>query len=284
MVGWLEKTEVKSLSVYSDDNEKIVKNRHTDGESDSLIPGTFISPKKSGVIEFNRPKSPTQTSQKINIFSSDKSKNVVNSENKDVESGVGDLNVKLKVKSVSKSSVKVNYEAGNSRLQCHLLNSQDKIVSADVPKEPLDKILKRKLSQNMKTKRPKSTTNTPEKSEIMQMFEKLQKKKAENMLKGSQISLKTPMKNTGGVANIPPKNIIDTSTVTIVDQSPKLKPKNMSRFDVLKSIFEPQKLPNLDEKIDPKNVSFVGNTHKYYPPESKSKKNGEISSKIRAFS
>ena len=104
------------------------------------------------------------------------------------------------------------------------------------------------------------------------------------MLKGSQISLKTPMKNTGGVANIPPKNIIDTSTVTIVDQSPKLKPKNMSRFDVLKSIFEPQNPPNLDEKINPKNVSFVGNTHKYYPPESKSKKNGEISSKIRAFS
>ena len=146
----------------------------------------------------------------------------------------------------------MNYEAGNSRLQCHLLNSQDKIVSADVPKEPLDKILKRKLSQNMKTKRPKSTTNTPEKSEIMQMFEKLQKKKAENMLKGSQISLKTPMKNTGGVANIPPKNIIDTSTVTIVDQSPKLKPKNMSRFDVLKSIFEPQKRSDLDRKIDPK--------------------------------
>ena len=225
-----------------------------------------------------------RTSQKINTFSSDKIENIVKSEIDMVESGVGDLNVNLKVKSNSKSSVKEHYEAGDSRLQCHLLNSNDKLVSAEGYKEPLDKILKGKLSQKMKTKRPKSTTNTPEKSEIMKMFEKLQKKKAENRSIGSHNSVKTSSKNAGGLANSPPKSIIDTSTVTIVDQSPRLKPRNMSRFDALKSIFERQKSPNLDEKIYQTIVPFVRNIQKNSSSESTSKKNGEISSRIEAFS
>ena len=118
----------------------------------------------------------------------------------------------------------------------------------------------------------------------MKMFEKLQKKKAENRSIGSHNSVKTSSKNAGGLANSPPKSIIDTSTVTIVDESPRLKPRNISRFDALKSIFEPQKSSNLDEKIYQTIVPFVRNIQKKSSSESTSKKNGEISSRIEAFS
>ena len=58
----------------------------------------------------------------------------------------------------------------------------------------------------------------------------------------------------------------------------------MSRFDALKSIFEPQKSSNLDEKIYQTIVPFVRNIQKNSSSESTSKKNGEISSRIEAFS
>ena len=58
---------------------------------------------------------------------------------------------------------------------------------------------------------------------------------------------KSNLEDTVGGRSSPLKSIIDPSTVTVIDQSPRLKPRNMSKFDALRSIFEPNDTKNLSK-------------------------------------
>ena len=104
----------------------------------------------------------------------------------------------------------------------------------------------------MKHCKPKLTPNTPEKSDILRMFEKIRSKKEQNMIWDSHnIRIDdakiTPKRDLASQSNVLPDDFARKSPAVttkkleyrpFLKDSPKLKPKNRSKFEELRSIFE----------------------------------------------
>ena len=114
----------------------------------------------------------------------------------------------------------------------------------------------------MKNKRLKSNQETPEKSEIFKMFEKIKSKNAEN---GPEIvhapGIPNPSENS--VKTCSEKHIFG-SPVRIskkVKNSPKITTRNYSKFEAIRSIFEnpkkqaqPENVRNVSQRISSTNL------------------------------
>ena len=125
-----------------------------------------------------------------------------------------------------------------SVIQSHLLSKHDDKIGSQVHN---DKFLRGNLGRKLKTNRAKSTTNTPEKSEIAKMFEKIRLKNETNRLLSGQKCNQNSSNLKGGQEIDPSENEIDASLVKLsskLGQSPSLKPKNLSRFNAIRSVFE----------------------------------------------
>ena len=154
--------------------------------------------------------------------------------------------VKNPRKSVSKREILGSKNAS----QCHLYVSNKNYIKSTVSD---DVIYKGKLSTKMKPNKQKISPETPEKSEIFRMFEKLRKKKEQSVTQEPQVvslSIDEPkMKSQSKSDNLPGDSVKEHYRLssqcekgTTFENSPKLKPKNRSKFEEIRSFFE-DKMP-----------------------------------------
>ena len=170
-----------------------------------MIPGTLRCPKECTGINLIRIKNNPNSSKLIsgtngNLF-------VRNVKMKDIDDndGVvvnGDPDVMLRPILTSKIPHKEYLKCAKPKHQCHLLCAKENSLELKTIREGS---LKTKLSHNLKTTRKKSTTSTPEKSEIMRMFEKIRKRRAEMFLRNLEMCTKFRQKMQGGGPK-PPQN------------------------------------------------------------------------------
>ena len=142
-----------------------------------------------------------------------------------------------------------------SVIQSHLLSKHVEKTGSQVHN---DKFLRGNLGRKLKTNRGKSTSNTPEKSEIAKMFEKIRLKNEKNRLLSGQKCNQNSSNLKGGQEIDPSENTIDASLVNLsskLGQSPSLKPKNLSKFNAIRSVFENSDRPvNIENNIGLKEV------------------------------
>ena len=146
----------------------------------------------------------------------------------------------------NKSASKCEITSSKNASQCHLYVYNKNNVKSNVCD---DDILKKKLGTKMKPKKQKTAPETPEKSEIFRMFEKLKKKKEQSVTQEPQIVSHNVEKSQSRLQPKPDSLPDDSVKITSIkwsqcergtkfENSPKLKPKNRFKFEEIRLFFE----------------------------------------------
>ena len=248
--------KVKVKSVNFDESKKllnIVSNLRTNGLSDSSDSWTknIKCPPKSKLVDTTTFEKATNVYiQSDNIIDLNAKVND-NEIEKDMVAGVDkELNVVENVDLPLISPKKFKDMNHCSDIQSHLLSKHVEKTGLQIHN---DKFLRGNLGRKLKTNGAKSTSNTPEKSEIAKMFEKIRLKNEKNRLLSGQKCNQNSSNLKGGQEIDPSENTIDASLVNLsskLGQSPSLKPKNLSKFNAIRSVFENSDRPvNIENNI-----------------------------------
>ena len=136
-----------------------------------------------------------------------------------------------------------------------------------------DDILKGKLSKKLKQVKPKLKSETPEKNEILRMFEKIKRNSEHSKPQKTETVGACTVKDLNKMPNSRCEELADNSqflkdhckTGITFENSPKMKPKNRSKFQEIRSFFEANNghsttfLAHADSKV---NLSINKSTQK----------------------